>query len=239
MKGELMTINIQNTSAQDIQPIVVIGATRGTGLIASQELIRTGRPLRVVARNLAKARTLLGDGIQVFEADLGIPSAARDSALQEALRGAAGIIFTAAVPPGPAREATLKAVDYGGVAATIEAAHRVGFTGRFVYLTTMGVHRRNWLIRILDTLKWNILHWRAEAERSLSASGLDVVIVRAGILTDGPGGANLNISPGDQPMKLSTKIARRDVAQMLLNAIVEQSPNRDFSVFSKNSKTGS
>jgi uncharacterized protein YbjT (DUF2867 family) len=229
-------MNTESTNSQDRPPIVVIGATRGTGLIVSRELIRTGRPLRVVARNLAKARALLDDGISVFEADLGAPSAARDSALQEALRGAAGIIFTAAVPPGPAREATLKAVDYGGVAATIAAAHRVGFTGRFVYLTTMGVHHRNWLIRILDTLKWNILHWRAEAERSLSASGLDVVIVRAGILTDGPGGANLNISQGDQPMKPSTKIARTDVAQVLLNASEEQNPNRDFSVFAKHQK---
>ena len=225
-----------NTKTQDQQPIVVIGATRGTGLIASRELIRTGRPLRVVARNSAKARALLGEGIPVFEADLGVASAERDSALQEALRGAAGILFTAAVPPGLAREATLQAVDYGGVVATIAAAHRVGFTGRFVYLTTMGVHRRNWLIRILDTLKWNILHWRAEVERALSASGLDIVIVRAGILTDAPGGSILDIAQGDRPVKLSTKIARTDVAQVLLKAIEEKNPNRDISVFEKYQK---
>jgi hypothetical protein len=63
-----------------------------------------------------------------------------------------------------------------------------------------------------------------------------VVIVRAGILTDGPGGASLNVSPGDHPMKPSTKITRTDVAQVLLNANEEQNPNRDFSVFAKHQK---
>lgn len=222
-----------NTHHQDQRPLVVIGATRGTGLILAQELIRSGRPLRVVARNRPKAHSLLGEAIPIFEADLGVPGNARDSALDEALRGAAGVLFTAAVPPGPARESTLQAVDYGGVVATIAAAQRVGFTGRFVYLTTMGVHRRNWLIRILDTVKWNILHWRKEAERALSASGLDTVIVRAGILTDASGGATLNIAPGDRPVGLSTKIARADVAKVLLGAIEDPTPNRDVSVFAE------
>lgn len=214
-------------------PIVVIGATRGTGLIVAQELIRAGHPLVVVARNPGKARTLLGEKVSVFEVDLGVPGAARDAALDGALRGSAGIIFTAAVPPGLAREATIQAVDFGGVVATLESALRVGFTGRLVYLTTMGVHKRNWLVGLLDILKWNILHWRKEVEHALTKSGLDAVVIRAGILTDEPGGADLDVAVGDRPVTLSRKISRADVAKLLLEALKQSPPQRDISVFAK------
>jgi uncharacterized protein YbjT (DUF2867 family) len=195
--------------------IVVIGATRGTGTEVVRALVRRGRPVRVVARDVAKARALFGPTVEVFEVDLTRPTAVLD----DALRGAAGVVFTAGVPPGFASEAQLRAVDYGGVRATIEAAQRVSFRGRFVYLTTMGVHRRTWLIRVLDVVKWNILRWRAEAERALRESGLDVVVVRAGLLTNAPAGAALDLAEGDRPVGLSTRVARADIAEVLLVAL--------------------
>jgi uncharacterized protein YbjT (DUF2867 family) len=185
--------------------------------------------VRVVARNLAKARALFGQSVEVFEVDLARPT----STLDDALRGAAGVVFTAGVPPGFASGAQLRAVDFGGVAATVEAAKRASFCNRIVYLTTMGVHRRTWLIRVLDVIKWNILHWRAEAERALRDSGLDVVIVRAGLLTNAPAGSALDLAEGDRPVGLSTRVARVDVAQVLLTALDDAHSARDISVFAK------
>lgn len=210
-------------------PIVVIGATRGTGTEVVRALVRRGRAVRVVARSVAKARGLFGQTVEVFEVDLARPSAALD----EALRGAAGIVFTAGVPPGFASEAQLRAVDFGGVAAMIDAAERVSFRGRVVYLTTMGVHRRSWLIRVLDVIKWNIIRWRAEAERALRGSGLDVVVVRAGLLTNGAAGAALDVAQGDRPVGLSTRVSRADVAELLLTALDDANVAHDLSVFAK------
>jgi uncharacterized protein YbjT (DUF2867 family) len=213
----------------ETNPIVVIGATRGTGIEVVRALLQRGRPVRVVARNVTKARALFGPAVEVFEVDLARPTLALD----DALRGAAGVVFTAAVPPGYAPETQLRAVDFGGVKATVEAARRAAFRGRFVYLTTMGVHRRTWLIRVLDVIKWNILRWRAEAERALRDSGLDVVIVRAGVLTNAPAGAALDIAEGDRPVGLSTRVSRADIAQVLLTALDDAHAARDLSVFAK------
>jgi uncharacterized protein YbjT (DUF2867 family) len=167
--------------------------------------------VRVVARDVAKARALFGPTVEVFEVDLTRPTAVLD----DALRGAAGVVFTAGVPPGFASEAQLRAVDYGGVRATIEAAQRVSFRGRFVYLTTMGVHRRTWLIRVLDVVKWNIL------------------VVRAGLLTNAPAGAALDLAEGDRPVGLSTRVARADIAEVLLVALDDAKAAPDLSVFAR------
>jgi uncharacterized protein YbjT (DUF2867 family) len=97
----------------------------------------------------------------------------------------------------------------------------------------MGVHRRTWLIRVLDVVKWNILRWRAEAERALRESGLDVVVVRAGLLTNAPAGAALDLAEGDRPVGLSTRVARADIAEVLLVALDDAKAAPDLSVFAR------
>jgi uncharacterized protein YbjT (DUF2867 family) len=208
-------------------PVVVIGGTRGTGRLVVEALLHRGQPVRLVARNAAKARALFGDRVEHVLVDLAAPG----PALEAALRGAGGLVFTAGVPPGFASEARLRAVDFGGVEATVQAARRAGFERRFVYLTTMGVHRRSWLIGVLDVVKWNILHWRAAAEQALLGSGLDAVVVRAGLLTDGVPGASLDLALGDRAVSLGTRVSRADLARVLLAALDAPKVARDFSVF--------
>ena len=100
-------------------------------------------------------------------------------------------------------------------------------------MSTMGLHQRTIWMRLLDIVKWNVLYWRAAAERELTTSGLDAVIVRAGILTNGNGGSELDIAPGDRPLTLATRIARADVARVLVNAIDSPTMARDVSVFAR------
>jgi uncharacterized protein YbjT (DUF2867 family) len=215
-------------------PIVVIGGTRGTGKLVVEALLRKGTPVRLLARNPQKARSLFADRVEHVTVDLASPGPDLDAGL----RGASGLVFTAGVPPGFASEAQVRAVDFGGVEATVAAARRVGFNGRLVYLTTMGVHQRSWLIGLLDVVKWNILHWRAAAEKALHESGLDSVVVRAGLLTDGPGGSSLEVTRGDRAVSLRTRVSRADVAQVLLAALVAPVLARDFSVVAAHAVKG-
>jgi uncharacterized protein YbjT (DUF2867 family) len=212
-------------------PVVVIGGTRGTGIQVIEALLSRRTPVRLLARNREKARRLFGERVEHVTVDLASPG----PELEAALRDAAGVIFTAGVPPGFASEAKVQAVDFGGVEALVQAARRAGFQRRVVYLTTMGVHRRSWLIGVLDVVKWNILHWRAAAERALLESGLDVVVVRAGLLGDGPPGAPLDLARGDRPVGLGTRLSRADLARVLVAALDAPRVASDLSVFAARS----
>ncbi len=215
-------------------PIVVIGGTRGTGTLVVEALLRRGMPVRLLARNEKKARALFGDRVEHVTVDLAAPG----TALESGLRGAGCIVFTAGVPPGFASEALLRAVDFGGVEATVQAALKTGFKGRIVYLTTMGVHERSWLVGVLDVVKWNILRWRAAAERTLQDSGLDAVVVRAGLLTNGAAGAPLDLKKGDRAVSLATRVSRADVAEVLLAALTAPVLARDISVITSPAASG-
>lgn len=208
--------------------IVVLGATRGTGSLVTEALLERGRRVRVVVRDTEKAHRLFGARVEIRQTDLARPG----GALDEALSGADGVIFTAGVPPGFAREASLEAVDHGGLVATVRAAERAGLTGRFVYMTTMGIHRQTWLTRTLNVVKWNLLAWRRAAEEALLGSNLDGAVIRAGLLTNGPSPAGLDIAHGDRPVTLARTLSRADAARVLVAALEVPAGARDVSVFS-------
>ncbi|MDX2009868.1 MAG: NAD(P)H-binding protein [Myxococcaceae bacterium] len=207
--------------------IVVVGATRGTGLLATETLLAQGRRVRVVVRNTEKAHRLFAGRVEVHQTDLSRPG----GALDEALAGADGLIFTAGVPPGLAREASLEKVDYGGLVATIRAAERAALEGRFVYMTTMGIHQQTWLTRTLNVVKWNLLAWRRAAEEALLASSLDGAVIRAGLLTNGPAPRGLDLAHGDRPVTLARTLSRADAARVLVAALEVPAGARDVSVF--------
>src|SRR6185503_11369358 len=87
--------------------VLVVGGTRGTGLLAAQQLQQVGCPVRVLARSPERAAALLGRGIDVVGGDL------TDAAsLEAAMAGVTGVVFTAGVRSGTfATEATIRAVD--------------------------------------------------------------------------------------------------------------------------------
>lgn len=212
--------------------VLVIGGTRGTGREVVKSLLACGRDVRLVARDPEKARRLFGDAVELHPVDLAAPDAA--ARLGPAFAGdLAGGVFTAAVPPGFASRAQLEAVDLGGVVATVEAARAARFSGRFVYMTTMGLRRPTWLTALLGLVKRGIVDVRLAAERVLAESRLDVVTVRAGILGSGRGGAPLDLVASDRPLTLATRIDRADVARVLLLALDAPRPPAEVSVFAR------
>lgn len=210
------------------RPVVVIGATAGTGTHVVRALLASRQPVRIAARNPARARELFGPDVPVAEVDLAVPGAA----LEAALEGAGHVVFTAGVPPGFAREAALEAVDFGGVQAAVAAARKTRLPGRFLYMTTMGLHQPTALIRLLDLVKRNLVKWRLEAERAVLASGLDAMVLRAGLLTNAPpGGTQLHLEAGDRPVTLARKVSRADVARVLVAALTAPALPTDVSLF--------
>jgi uncharacterized protein YbjT (DUF2867 family) len=212
-------------------PILVIGATRGTGQLVVEELLARGQSVRVAARDVGKARALFAERVQVVQADL-----LHD--LPAGLFGDTGaVVFTAAVPPRPAGEALVRATEVEGLRRVLERVRTEGFTGRFVYLTTMGVTKPNWMMALLGLLKRGILQARRDAEALLATSGLDVTIVRAATLTNAAAGQGLTLVAGDEAMAPSKKVARADVARVLVESL--RTSAREVSVWAARKGTSS
>ncbi|GAB3547224.1 NAD(P)H-binding protein [Spirosoma fluminis] len=193
---------------------LLLGATAGTGYEAAQKLLFANQPIRIIARNPEKARKLFGQPrAELVIGDLTTPN----EAFYRAFQGVETILFTAAVPPGFASEAKLCAVDYGGLVAALDAARKVSFRGRFVYMSTIGLQYRTWFISLLNLIKTNVIHWRLEAEKVVMQSGLPYTIVRAGVLRNQPEGRKpIQLFPHDLPITLSTQIGRADMAYLFI-----------------------
>ncbi len=181
--------------------ILVFGGTAGTGKKCTELLIARGDKVRVAARNAEKVRGLFGDQVECALLDLEKPG----PAFAAAFAGARSVIFTAAVPAGPASNRRIEAVDCRGVEAMLAAAKEVGFKGRIIYMTTIGLYHRTFFIALLNFIKGrHFIHWRSEAEKAIMSSGLDAVIVRAGALTNSKVSKRLQISQGDRALTFGT-----------------------------------
>lgn len=200
----------------DDRPVLVIGGTRGTGLLIARLLHQRGVPVRVLARDRARALTLVDRAIDVVSGDLTVPET-----LPAAIAGTRDIIFTAGCRSGyPVREAAIKATEYHGVINALEAARHCGSQGRFLYMTASGVTAPSFATACLNVWKGNTLVWRRRAEDEIRGSGLAYTIVRTGVLLNRAGGRH-GIAVTQQPLPLSPRyrIARADVAEVFVAAL--------------------
>ena len=198
------------------QPILLIGGTRGTGLLIARLLKERQRPIRVLARDAARAAAALGPGVEVVAGDL-----TKSETLPRAIEGTRHIVFTAGCRSGrPAREAAVKATEYDGVMSTLLSAQRAGFSGRFMYMTSSGAATRSLMSTCLNLYKGNTLMWRQRAEDGIRGSGLDYTIIRAGMLQNGPGGRRaITVTQEALPLSIRYRIARADVAEAFVAAL--------------------
>src|SRR3989449_9923924 len=133
------------------QLVLVIGGTRGTGLLIVHYLQRQGVPVRVFARTPQSARARLGPTFELITGDI-----TQQDTLPPALEGATHVVFTAGCRSGrPTTERHIRETEYGGVVNTLAAAQRVGFGGRFLYMTASSVTSRSWATVLLNLNKGN------------------------------------------------------------------------------------
>jgi uncharacterized protein YbjT (DUF2867 family) len=197
-------------------PILLIGGTRGTGLLIARLLQHQGVAIRVLARDPARAIRELGPAAEVIAGDI-----TREPTLHPAIVGTRHIIFTAGRRSGrPVGREQVRRTEYDGVLNTLTAASRVGFAGRFLYMTSSGVGARSFWTFALNLYKGNTLVWRERAERAIRASSLPYTIIRTGVLTNRAGGQR-TIELTQRPLPLSPRyrIARADVAAAFVAAL--------------------
>jgi uncharacterized protein YbjT (DUF2867 family) len=196
--------------------VLVIGGTRGTGLLIVRRLQAAGDQMRVLARNPARARLELGPDVEVVAGDL-----TRAATLAPAVRGADHIIFTAGVHSGRyAPEELVRRTDYQGAVDTLAAARATGFGGRFLYMNSIGIGTPSLAATLLNLLKRNTLVWRRRVEAEIRNSGLDYTIIRVGFLENRPAGERaVQVGQDALPLALRHRIPRGDVAETFVAAL--------------------
>lgn len=89
-------------------PVLVVGGTRGTGLLIARLLVQRGYQVRALARDAARATLQLDSAVDVVAGDITKPET-----LPAAVEDVSHIIFTAGVHSGrAARESLVKMTDY-------------------------------------------------------------------------------------------------------------------------------
>lgn len=196
--------------------ILVIGGTRGTGLLIAQLLDRQGVSVRVFARDQARAAAQLGPRVDVVAGDI-----TKEETLPPAMKGASHIVFTAGCRSGhPVSETQIISTEYHGVLNTLAAARTAGFAGRFLYMTSSGVTTRSLWTVFLNLYKGNTLAWRRRAEDEIRASGLDYTIIRTGMLVNRSGGQRaVEVTQDALPLSPRHRIGRADVAEAFVAAL--------------------
>lgn len=209
--------------------ILVVGATQGTGLHVVNLLQQHGTQVRVLARNIEKARTVFAaHPVQIHHGDVTQPAT-----FTGAFDDITGIIYTLGVTQRPASEALIKSTEHDGTLNFLRAAVAAGFRGPFVYMTSMGTEKPSLAGWLLNTIKGNTLKWRAKVEAAVQQGGLPYTIVRAGVLTDAPAMQHtLTMTQTPMGASLTRKISRADVARVLVSALYDPTAaNIAFNLF--------
>jgi uncharacterized protein YbjT (DUF2867 family) len=204
-------------------PVLLIGGTRGTGLLIARLLLNEGVPVRVLARDAARATRALGNAPEVIVGDI-----TNEATLPPAISGAQHIVFTAGARSGRfVGEAKIRRTEYDGVVNTLAAARRVGFAGRFLYMNSSGVGSHSFWAIALNIYKGNTLKWRERAERAIRADVLPYTIIRAGVLTNQRGGQHaIELTQRSLPLSPRYRIARADVAAVFVAALRDSRTER-------------
>ena len=197
-------------------PVLLIGGTRGTGLLIAHSLVQEGLTVRVLARAPDRAARQLGPAPEIVFGDI-----TKAATLFPALAGVRAIIFTAGCRSGrPVGRAQVRRTEYEGVLHTLDAANRTGFNGRFLYMTASGVGMRSFWTLALNLYKGNTLLWRKRAEDAIRASGLPYTIIRTAVLTNQAAGTRpIRLTQRPLPLSPRYRIARADVAAGFVAAL--------------------
>lgn len=197
--------------------ILVAGGTGGVGRAVVEQLKAEGRLVRVLARDAARARDVLG-AVDIVQGDTRDPQS-----LAPALQGVRYVVC-ATGSRDPAGPNSPQAVDYQGVSHLVAAARQAGVE-HFVLVSTIFATRHDHPLNNFG----QVLTWKLKGEDALRASGLTYTIVRPGGLTDEPAGQRALVF--DQGDRISGRTARADVARVCIEALRQpQARNVTFEV---------
>jgi hypothetical protein len=215
--------------------VLVIGGTRGTGKAVVEQLIEQGRLCTVLARDIAKAKALFGDAVEIVYGDV-----TRSESLQTVLTSAfTAIIYTVDITGGVggrgffASRQRVNEVVYGGVVNTIDALKARGFNNQFILLTTLGLDKSSWIMMLLNQIKPGVIQASKDKSTYLMESGLPYTIVQAGALHNGAVSSKpLVVLQEAIPMQIDYRISRHHLAQVLISTVNNpMTINKIFNVY--------
>jgi uncharacterized protein YbjT (DUF2867 family) len=219
----LLTVSACSTSTAELsaapRTVLVAGATGRTGTPLVAQLLAEGYTVRVLVRDPAKARAILGEQVSYITGDVTDPAS-----LAPAMQGIDAVISTigAKGAKGPARP---EVIDYMGVRNLVDAAASAGVR-HFVLVSSRAVTQED---HPLNRMFGDVLKWKLQGENALRASGIPYTIIRPGGLTNAePGKSAFVFEQGDK-VTGQTTIARADVATICVQALKHpEARNRTF-----------
>jgi uncharacterized protein YbjT (DUF2867 family) len=199
----------------------VAGATGETGRRIVQQLVDRQIPVRAMVRNLAIAKALLPDGVEIVEGDVlkanTLPAAIGDATVIFCATGAKPSLD----PTGPYQ------VDFEGTKNLVNAAKAKG-VDQFILVSSLCVSQ---VLHPLN-LFWGVLVWKKWAEEYIQRSGLDYTIVRPGGLMNQDNSDQVLMTKADQ--LADGRIARTKVAQVCVEAAQQpQARNQIVEIIAK------
>jgi uncharacterized protein YbjT (DUF2867 family) len=192
--------------------VAVVGGHGKVALLVLQLLVARGDRARGLIRNPDHAPDVEATGATAVGADIENLDA---DAIARSIAGVDAVVFAAGGGPGsgPARKRT---VDYDGAVKLIEAA-RLNDISRYLIISAIGVnHPENWTDQMRPYYEA-----KADADREVTASGLDYTIVRPGGLTD-DAGTGLIDAAEELPADRYGTIPREDVAETVVACLDER-----------------
>ena len=151
---------------QSNQPIAIFGGTGHYGTKIVQSLLAKGEPVRVLSRNAAKARQILGDEPQIIEGNL----TSRDDIVQTLAGARAVIIAVSAWTWHSIKQ--IKEIERDAVLTIFAEAKSAGID-RVIYLS--GYDMREGVVQELNLLKFGEI--KLEIERTLRESDFNWTIL--------------------------------------------------------------
>jgi uncharacterized protein YbjT (DUF2867 family) len=194
--------------------LLVLGATGATGRLVVEQALATGHSVRALVRTPEKL-TVRHPALEVVT---GQATDRHDVA--RAMTGTDAVISTLGATKGSVITDATRAVIAGADSSGVR---------RFVVLSSFAVVRDRLSVpaKAMSALAMGaIVRDKTTAEQLLRDSDLDVTIVHAVRLTNGPATGHANALPDAATLRLSDSISRADAAAWLLAAAADRSAHR-------------
>jgi len=193
-------------SASSKPVVLVLGATGETGQHVVSSLLNRGIGVRAVVRSVAKARSIEGDGVELFVTDL------LDDFDEARLTSGVSAVISTLGTRNTIDRADIEAVEYIAIGHVIELAKGSGIA-QFVLMSSIGVeHPDNF------PLFSYLLQVKRKTEWFLIRSELPYTIVRVGSLVNNPPLNRVRIGRGDT---IQGQITRQDAAAVLVQTLFQ------------------
>jgi uncharacterized protein YbjT (DUF2867 family) len=196
--------------------VLVVGATGSIGRLVVDEAIRHGHDVRVLVRDLRRAKALPATATRV------VGDLTRPDTLVAAVDGIDAIVFTHGADGGG--KAGAEQVSYGGVRNVLAA---LGCRrARIALMTAIGVTNRTGSYNRSTEAH----DWKRRSERMLRTSGMPYTVVRPGWFDhNGPDQHRLVFLQGDTRQAGDPSdgvVARTQIAQVLVRSLTSESAIR-------------